>query len=41
MAFIAAVLLVAGGGGSDALDGLTNRAILAAIPFGILMVPTM
>jgi len=39
MAAIAAVLLVAGGGGSDALDGLTNGAILAATPFGILMVP--
>jgi len=39
MAVIAAVLLVAGGGGSDALDGLTNGAILAATPFGILMVP--
>ena len=38
MAAIAAVLLVAGGGGSDALDGLTNGAILAATPFGILMV---
>ena len=39
MAVIAAVLLVAGGGGTDALDGLTNGAILAATPFGILMVP--
>src|SRR5215217_6627519 len=39
MAVIAAVLLVAGGGGSDALDGLTNGAILAATPFGILMIP--
>jgi choline-glycine betaine transporter len=39
MALIAAVLLVVGGGGSDALDGLTNGAILAATPFGILMVP--
>ncbi len=39
MAAIAAVLLVAGGGGSTALDGLTNGAILAATPFGILMVP--
>jgi len=39
MALIAAVLLVAGGGGSDALNGLTNGAILAATPFGILMVP--
>jgi len=36
---IAAVLLVVGGGGTDALDGLTNGAILAATPFGILMVP--
>jgi choline-glycine betaine transporter len=39
MAVIAAVLLVAGGGGTDALDGLTNGAILAATPFGVLMVP--
>src|SRR5215218_5834142 len=39
MAVIAAVLLVAGGGGSDALDGLTNGAILAATPFGLLMIP--
>ena len=39
MALIAAVLLVVGGGGSDALNGLTNGAILAATPFGILMVP--
>jgi len=39
MAVIAGVLLVVGGGGSDALDGLTNGAILAATPFGILMVP--
>ena len=39
MAVIAAVLLVVGGGGTDALDGLTNGAILAATPFGILMVP--
>jgi choline-glycine betaine transporter len=39
MALIAAVLLVAGGGGSDALNGLTNGAILAATPFGILMIP--
>ena len=37
MALIAAVLLVAGGGGSDALNGLTNGAILAATPFAILM----
>ncbi len=39
MALIAAVLLVVGGGGADALNGLTNGAILAATPFGILMVP--
>ncbi len=39
MALIAAVLLVAGGGGSDALNGLTNGAIVAATPFGILMIP--
>jgi glycine betaine transporter len=39
MAVIASVLLVVGGGGTDALDGLTNGAILAATPFGILMVP--
>jgi glycine betaine transporter len=39
MALIAAVLLVAGGGGSDALNGLTNGAILAATPFGLLMIP--
>jgi glycine betaine transporter len=39
MALIAAVLLVVGGGGQDALNGLTNGAILAATPFGILMVP--
>jgi glycine betaine transporter len=39
MAVIAAVLLIAVGGGTDALDGLTNGAILAATPFGVLMVP--
>jgi glycine betaine transporter len=39
MALIAAVLLVAGGGGPDALNGLTNGAILAATPFGLLMIP--
>jgi choline-glycine betaine transporter len=39
MAAIAAVLLVAGGGGPTALNGLTNGAILAATPFGILMLP--
>ncbi|CAN5728932.1 BCCT family transporter [soil metagenome] len=39
MAAIAAVLLVVGGGGATALTGLTNGAILAATPFGILMVP--
>jgi glycine betaine transporter len=39
MAALAAALLLAGGGGSAALDGLTNGAILAATPFGILMVP--
>jgi choline-glycine betaine transporter len=39
MAALAAILLVTGGGGSDALNGLTNGAILAATPFGILMVP--
>ena len=39
MALIAAVLLVAGGGGADALNGLTNGAILAATPFGLLMIP--
>jgi glycine betaine transporter len=38
MAALAAILLLAGGG-SDALNGLTNGAILAATPFGILMVP--
>jgi glycine betaine transporter len=39
MAAIAAVLLVVGGGGDKGLSGLTNGAILAATPFGILMVP--
>jgi glycine betaine transporter len=39
MALIAAVLLVAGGGGSGALNGLTNGAIVAATPFGLLMIP--
>ena len=39
MALLAAILLVVGGGGPDALNGLTNGAILAATPFGILMVP--
>ena len=39
MALVAAVLLVAGGGGPDALNGLTNGAILAATPFGLLMIP--
>ena len=39
MALIAAVLLVAGGGGPGALNGLTNGAILAATPFGLLMIP--
>lgn len=39
MAGIAAVLLVAAGGGTAALNGLTQGAILAATPFGILMVP--
>ena len=39
MAAIAGVLLVAGGGGPTALNGLTNGAILAATPFGILMIP--
>ena len=39
MAALAVALLLAGGGGSDALNGLTNGAILAATPFGILMVP--
>ena len=39
MALLAAVLLVAGGGGPDALNGLTNGAILAATPFGLLMIP--
>ncbi len=39
MAALAVALLLAGGGGSDALSGLTNGAILAATPFGILMVP--
>ncbi len=39
MAGLAAALLLAGGGGQAALDGLTNGAILAATPFGILMVP--
>lgn len=28
-----------GGGGDDALNGPTNGAILAATPFGILLVP--
>ncbi len=39
MATLAVALLLAGGGGPDALNGLTNGAILAATPFGILMVP--
>jgi glycine betaine transporter len=39
MAALAVALLLAGGGGPDALSGLTNGAILAATPFGILMVP--
>ncbi|MGH3148933.1 MAG: BCCT family transporter, partial [Rubrobacter sp.] len=39
MAALAVALLLAGGGGPDALNGLTNGAILAATPFGILMVP--
>src|SRR5215210_2495486 len=39
MAALAVALLLAGGGGPDALGGLTNGAILAATPFGILMVP--
>jgi glycine betaine transporter len=39
MAALAVALLLAGGGGADALSGLTNGAILAATPFGILMVP--
>jgi choline-glycine betaine transporter len=39
MAALAADLLLAGGGGAEALSGLTNGAILAATPFGILMVP--
>ncbi len=39
MAALAAILLLAGGGGFDALNGFTNGAILAATPFGILMVP--
>jgi glycine betaine transporter len=39
MAALAVALLLAGGGGADALNGLTNGAILAATPFGILMVP--
>jgi glycine betaine transporter len=39
MAGLAVALLLAGGGGPDALSGLTNGAILAATPFGILMVP--
>jgi choline-glycine betaine transporter len=30
---------VAGGGGPGALNGLTNGAILAATPFGLLMIP--
>jgi glycine betaine transporter len=39
MAALAAALLLAGGGGAEALSVLTNGAILAATPFGILMVP--
>ncbi len=39
MAALAAALLLAGGGGPKGLSGLTNGAILAATPFGILMVP--
>ncbi len=39
MAALAVALLLAGGGGPDALSGLTNGAILAATPFGILMLP--
>ena len=39
MAALAVALLLAGGGGPDALSELTNGAILAATPFGILMVP--
>ncbi len=39
MAALAVALLLAGDGEPDALNGLTNGAILAATPFGTLMVP--
>ncbi len=35
---VGAVMLMVGGGGSTALDGLQNLTILAAVPFAIVMV---
>ncbi|HET6741972.1 MAG TPA: BCCT family transporter, partial [Kribbella sp.] len=35
---VAAVMLLAGGGGSDALTGLQNLTIVAALPFAVVMV---
>jgi choline/carnitine/betaine transport len=35
---VAAVMLLVGGGGSTALDGLQNLTILAAVPFALVMI---
>jgi choline/carnitine/betaine transport len=35
---VAAVMLLAGGGGADALQGLQNLTIVAALPFAVVMV---
>lgn len=35
---VAAVMLLAGGGGADALQGLQNLTIVAALPFALVMV---
>ncbi|NIK59420.1 BCCT family transporter [Kribbella shirazensis] len=35
---VAAVMLLAGGGGADALKGLQNLTIVAALPFAVVMV---
>ncbi|GAA0585438.1 BCCT family transporter [Kribbella sandramycini] len=35
---VAAVMLLAGGGGADALQGLQNVTIVAALPFAVVMV---